>query len=167
MRYILSLIFICTTCFGGVSKELPSSDQLTVSMIIKGGSRVQLSDGSIYAIDPDDQIYSALWLTPSRITIGTSKSKDFPVLITDEISGTSVKGRKMTDDEMLNERKNRTTEEAKKPQPPVYNAPAPAPPKPAPAQPMRPSAPPPPQSQGRLHAPSPQVQPQPPKVPSP
>ncbi len=72
----------------------PSLKDLYVSENLDGGAKLQLSNGDIYEIHPDDRDVSSAWLLPSNVTVTPSKNLDYPIIITNTISGTSIKAKK-------------------------------------------------------------------------
>lgn len=72
----------------------PSLRDLYVSENLDGGAKLQLSNGDIYEIHPDDRDVSSTWLLPSNVTVTPSKNLDYPIIITNTISGTSIKAKK-------------------------------------------------------------------------
>jgi len=71
-------------------------EQLFISLNIEEGAKLELSDGSLYDIDPDDRLYSSFWVTPIPISLGQSKNKEYPVKITNMNTGTSVNGKEIS-----------------------------------------------------------------------
>jgi hypothetical protein len=67
---------------------------LYVSENLDGGAKLQLSNGEIYEIYPDDRDIAAGWLLPSNIKITTSKDPNYPVMITNTVTNTSIKAKK-------------------------------------------------------------------------
>lgn len=68
--------------------------KVTVSINISDGQILQLSDNSVWEIDPADQGTSQLWLSAIPISISESTSKDYPYLLTNIKTQASVKARK-------------------------------------------------------------------------
>ncbi|NGX45520.1 MAG: hypothetical protein K940chlam2_00675 [Chlamydiae bacterium] len=66
---------------------------LMISLNINNGSKLELTDGSLYEIDPGDHMYSSLWLTSFKVLLGESGNAEYPVRITNLQTGTSVNGR--------------------------------------------------------------------------
>lgn len=72
-----------------VSKA-PPPKQLSLSENFDNGKSIRLNDGSVYEVNPDDIQYSALWITPFPIQITTSGNADYPLKITNTLTGTSI-----------------------------------------------------------------------------
>ncbi len=89
--------------------------QLMLSLNIENGAKLELTDGSLYEIDPDDRIYSALWITPFKISLSESDDAEYPVRITNLQTGTSVNGKPIPKEKILEE-KQPTKPEPEKPQ---------------------------------------------------
>jgi hypothetical protein len=68
--------------------------QLSLSINIDNGQKLQLSDNSIWEISPDDVSTAAVWITPFPVKITQSDDPDYPYLLVNETSGVSVKARK-------------------------------------------------------------------------
>jgi hypothetical protein len=82
-------------------EESPIHKQpLMLSLNINDGAKLELTDGSVYEIDPDDHIYSSLWLTPFKVALGESGNAEYPVRITNLQTGTSVNGRPVSKEEI-------------------------------------------------------------------
>lgn len=86
---------LCTLLF--VQMQTPSAaenqQELSLSLNIGKGANLELSNGDVYAIDPDYQVYSSLWITPFKVSLSDSEDPLFPVKITNLTTGTSVNGR--------------------------------------------------------------------------
>ncbi|NGX38792.1 MAG: hypothetical protein KR126chlam1_00103 [Chlamydiae bacterium] len=95
------LILISTLSLTGQEPE--QNDQLYLSLNVDSGSRLELSDGSAYEIDPDDWIYTTYWITPFPVELGKSDDPNYPVRITNLTSGTSVNGKEISPKELLGE----------------------------------------------------------------
>ena len=67
---------------------------LYVSENIDGGARLQLSNGDMYDIHSDDRNISGGWLLPSNVKITPTKDPNYPVMITDTVTNTSVRAKK-------------------------------------------------------------------------
>ncbi len=78
-------------------------EQLYLSLNIDDGSKLELSDGSTYEIAPEDHLYTAYWITPFPVMLGKSDNPDYPVLITNMNTGTSVSGKQISTRKMLEE----------------------------------------------------------------
>jgi hypothetical protein len=113
--------------------EKSESSPLSLAINIHGGKRLQLSDNSIWEIDPDDVKISSGWITPISIKISSGKNPKYPYLIINATSGVSVKARMA---------QPATTPPAPSPTPmapaPMQPGPAPAVPAPTPTQPASP-----------------------------
>ncbi len=66
----------------------------TVSINIKNGKMLELSDNSVWEIAPEDTDISASWLSAIPIKVTKSKHPDFPYLLTNMLNNTSVKAKK-------------------------------------------------------------------------
>lgn len=69
---------------------------LSVSLNLRSGKQLQLSDGSIWDIAPDDADQAALWISPVPIQIMTEPSADYPYRLVNTLSGLGVKARRAT-----------------------------------------------------------------------
>lgn len=77
-----------------VMPDLPEGSVLTISINIQGGQMLQLSDDSIWLINPDDVSTSSSWLSPVPITISASNDSEFPCLLTNTQTNSAVKAKK-------------------------------------------------------------------------
>ncbi len=78
-------------------------EQLYLSLNIEDGAKLELSNGSTYEIAPEDHLYTAYWITPFPVMLGKSDNPDYPVLITNMNTGTSVSGKQISTRKMLEE----------------------------------------------------------------
>jgi len=62
---------------------------------INGGAQLKLSDGSVYEIAPTDRSKATYWLTPFQLKLEPSGDPNYPVKITNLVTGVSVKGKKV------------------------------------------------------------------------
>jgi hypothetical protein len=74
----------------------PSFNQATpyLSLNINNGEQLQLSDGTLWDISPDDVSTASSWISPVPITITQSGNPSYPMLLVNNNTGASVKGRK-------------------------------------------------------------------------
>ena len=70
---------------------LNAPQSLYLSLNIENGKKLQLSDGKIYEVAPDDVPYAAPWITPFTMLIKPSEDPDYPLLIVNRDSGTRVR----------------------------------------------------------------------------
>ena len=68
---------------------------LTLQQNLQNGSQLELSDGSIYEIAPSDRSKTTFWLTPIEMKISASNDPLYPVLLTNSLSGVSVKAKQV------------------------------------------------------------------------
>lgn len=105
------------------------NEQLYLSFNINEGEKLELSDGSTYEIAPEDRLYTIYWITPFPVKLGRSNNPKYPVKITNMNTGTSVKGRQVSTQEMLKEAEARQKALPPPKQPQPTPSPAPTPPK--------------------------------------
>jgi len=80
--------------------ELKSSPQpaqqktIYLSLIIDNGQKVQLSDGSVWEVDPTDIQRASLWVTAGALKIVPSGNPNYPCLLVDTSTGISIKVKK-------------------------------------------------------------------------
>ena len=77
------------------AETTPAPAQVYLSINIDNGHKILLSDNSLWEISPDDVSTAATWLSPVVMQIKPSNNPDYPSLITDTASGTSVKARQI------------------------------------------------------------------------
>ncbi|MBS0654034.1 MAG: hypothetical protein JSR39_10985 [Verrucomicrobia bacterium] len=75
-----------------IEKQAP---EVMLSINIDGGRKLQLSDGTMWEVDPNDVVQSSVWITPFPMRIVPSDSTDYPFLLVNKTSGVSVKARKI------------------------------------------------------------------------
>lgn len=73
-----------------------SDEQLTLSINIDNGKKLQLSDNSLWEVSPEDISTAAIWITPFPIQISKSNDPDYPYLLVNKNTHTSVKARKIS-----------------------------------------------------------------------
>lgn len=67
--------------------------ELSLSINIDNGQKLELSDNSLWEIAPSDMPTSSVWITPFPVKITPSGDPDYPCLIVNLNSGVSVKAR--------------------------------------------------------------------------
>lgn len=75
-----------------IEKQAP---EVMLSINIDAGRKLQLSDGTMWEVDPNDVVQSSVWITPFPMRIVPSDSTDYPFLLVNKTSGVSVKARKI------------------------------------------------------------------------
>lgn len=75
-----------------LKQEVP---EVMLSINIDAGRKLQLSDGTIWEVDPTDVAQSSVWITPFPMRIVPSDSADYPFFLVNKTSGASVKARKV------------------------------------------------------------------------
>lgn len=77
--------------------EAPKEEtqELTVSLNIQGGRRLQLSDGSLWEIAPNDIPNASFWVLPIPVKIAPSNDVKFPNLLINQQTGISVRARQI------------------------------------------------------------------------
>lgn len=83
------------------------NEQLYLSLNFDEGAKLELSDGSTYEIASEDRLYTMYWVTPFPISLGQSGDKKYPVKITNLNTGTSVKGKQISKEKLLEESEKR------------------------------------------------------------
>ena len=74
---------------------------LTISLNIRNGQQLQLSDGSLWEINPEDSYTSSTWITPVELTIKKSNNPTYPFWLSNKATGQGVRARKMNPEEMF------------------------------------------------------------------
>ena len=68
-------------------KPIPSTPtQLYLSVNIQNGKQLLLSDGSLWAVNPNDVSTTALWITPFPLTLKESGDPNYPYEMTNQNS---------------------------------------------------------------------------------
>lgn len=68
----------------------------TVSEIIQGGHYIKLDDDTMWQIYPADTATTQGWLTPVPIKVTFTGAKNYPYILTNTITNSEVKARKIT-----------------------------------------------------------------------
>lgn len=76
---------------------------LHLSLNYNKGAYLVFSDDRTYEIAPDDQIYSAYWVTPFPPEFSDSGDPDYPILITNPYSDRSVRAKEVSTRDILRE----------------------------------------------------------------
>lgn len=79
-----------------IIKSAEQNRALAISLNINGGTKLLLSDHSLYAISPDDVALASAWLSPSLVDIVSSGDAQYPDRIINKDTGTSVKAKKIS-----------------------------------------------------------------------
>ncbi len=72
-----------------------STEPLTLSMNMDEGRKLQLSDGSLWEVDPTDIVQSSIWMLPATIMIAPSNDPEYSCFLINQNSGVSVKARQI------------------------------------------------------------------------
>lgn len=75
-------------------KEKAPAAQLSLSINIDNGQKIELSDNSIWEVAPSDVPTAALWITPIPIKITQSNDPAYPYLLVNINNGISIKVKK-------------------------------------------------------------------------
>lgn len=81
---------------------------------LHNGSYIRLDDGNIYAISPDDIQTSSMWILPFPLVIEESNDPDYPYLLVNENTGSSVKAKQSSSSEITPPTSNRPTPSSSK-----------------------------------------------------
>jgi hypothetical protein len=76
------------------TKEPTPTVQLSLSINIDNGQKLELSDNSVWEVSPDDVQTASVWITPFPVKITPSNDPEYPFLIVNMNTGISVKARK-------------------------------------------------------------------------
>jgi hypothetical protein len=79
--------------FAAKIKEKETEGQLSLSINIDNGQKLQLSDNSIWEVNPNDVPTAAVWIIPFPVKIVPSNDPEYPSLIVNLNSGVSVKAK--------------------------------------------------------------------------
>lgn len=77
-------------------EEAQPLTQLSLSINIDSGQKIELSDDSLWEISPDDVPTAATWLTPIPIKLTPSNNPDYPMLLVNTNTGVAIKARKVS-----------------------------------------------------------------------
>ncbi len=66
-----------------------------IQEVLKAGRYVRLTDNSLWEIDTPDRPITQSWITPSEIKIAPSNDPEFPNTLTNTLTGSTVKARKV------------------------------------------------------------------------
>jgi hypothetical protein len=101
MRWYILFLVLFLPVFAQAPPEPSGEAPLYLSLNIDDGSKLELSDGSTYLIDPEDQIFTVYWITPIPLMLSESDSSEYPIKITNLNTGTSVKGKRVSTREVI------------------------------------------------------------------
>lgn len=99
MRLLVIFLLLCTSFVYSEPVGIREG-YVYLSMNFGGGSSLQFTNGEVYAIDPRDQIYSSLWVTPFPVSFSESGDTEYPVTITNLQNFRTVNGRLLTVEEL-------------------------------------------------------------------
>ena len=77
--------------------KVNNQTQISMSININNGQKLQLSDNSIWEVDPNDVSTAAIWITAFPVQIAPSQDPAYPFLIINTNTGVSVKVKKASD----------------------------------------------------------------------
>lgn len=77
-------------------KESPPKVIPHLAENLQGGSILKMSDGREFHISPADTNKTQFWITPVELKIEESDDPNYPVKITNPLTGTSVKAREVS-----------------------------------------------------------------------
>lgn len=66
----------------------------SLSENLNGGHYIRLTDNSLWEINPPDVPITQGWITPVEITVGPSGDINYPFILTNTLTGSSVTARK-------------------------------------------------------------------------
>lgn len=78
------------------SEQTPEPSHLYLSINLNNGQQLQLSDGSIWDVNPNNIPIASTWITPFPIVISQSPNPAYPILLTNKNTGASIQVRKST-----------------------------------------------------------------------
>lgn len=90
--FVLKTEQICPDAPAKMEAESP----LTLSINIDNGQKLELSDNSMWEVDPKDLATSAIWIIPFPIKVTPNNDPNYPFTLTNINTGASVKARKAT-----------------------------------------------------------------------
>lgn len=77
------------------SKKTPAKQPKTILQEnLKNGSFIRLSDDSLWEIDPVDTPITQGWITPVEVKVAPSNNQAYPYILTNTLTGSTVKARK-------------------------------------------------------------------------
>jgi hypothetical protein len=79
-----------------LKNEKPASPVVSVSQNFDGGKKISLTDGTMYEIAPEDLLITSLWITPVPIVVSSSNRTDYPLNLTNQNTGESVRARRLS-----------------------------------------------------------------------
>lgn len=79
-----------------VSKNAPSSAPSQLSLNIAGGQFIQLDDGTVWEINPNDQTVTQGWLSPVQIVVSRSQNQIYPYRLYNTATGSAVTAKKVS-----------------------------------------------------------------------
>lgn len=73
----------------------PATNSLFLQQNMNGGAQLMFSDGSVYEVSPADRLKTTFWLTSINVTIQPSSDPDYPVSITNSLTGVTVSAKQI------------------------------------------------------------------------
>ena len=73
-----------------------TQEEGTLQENLKNGNYIRLSNGSLWNIHPKDTPITQGWITPVEITVTSSGNADYPFKLTNTLTGSSVRARKVS-----------------------------------------------------------------------
>ncbi|MES2122613.1 MAG: hypothetical protein V4492_07550 [Chlamydiota bacterium] len=77
--------------------EAPKKGGLSMSININNGQKLMLSDNSLWEVNPNDIDVASVWITPFPIQMSPSNDPQYPMLLTNTLTGVSVRARKSSE----------------------------------------------------------------------
>lgn len=63
--------------------------------VLRGGKFIRLSDGSLWEINPKDTPITQSWINPVEIDVKPADSQEYPYLLINSLTGSSVQAKKI------------------------------------------------------------------------
>lgn len=73
------------------AEPTPAGKDLFLSLNLHAGHQIQLSDGSLWDVAPDDVEKASIWISPFKVEILPSQDPDYPQLLVNTLSGVSIR----------------------------------------------------------------------------
>ena len=75
--------------------QAPLEEHGTLSENLRSGTYIRLSTGSLWKINPKDVPVTQGWITPVEIKISQSGDREYPIKLTNTLTGSSVRAIKI------------------------------------------------------------------------
>ena len=106
-KFLLFIFFISINSFSyaellnnNTNEFTTKNNVISVSMVLHNGQFLELTDNSIWQINPQDVPTAKGWILPSEIVVSENANKNYPYTLTNSLTNDSIKAKKSSKDQM-------------------------------------------------------------------